>query len=182
MSKYQDAIIAVLLIGLAGFFAYETSRISTEYFQRAPGIAYYPLLLSVSLAAASFLLLIRILMRPSRANETPGESRDREGDVIKDWEGAVAGQEGSPENIAEDRPSSKSSINRALPVALGVVILAAYVLALGLFGFVFSTPVMLAALLLAYGVRNWKIIASLSVGTTLLIYFSFYYGLMIQLP
>jgi hypothetical protein len=160
MSKYQDTIIAVLLVGFAGFVAYEASRIPGEFFQRAEGIVYYPLLLSVSLAAASLLLLVKSLVRPGAATEAGNE----------------------PRGDAEREPATRPFTTRILPVLLGVAILAAYVVALALVGFIVSTPVMLVALLLAYGVRDWKIIASLSIGTTAVIFLIFYYALKVQLP
>lgn len=173
MSKYQDTIIAVLLIGFAGFFAYETSKIPEELFRRSSGIVYYPLLLSVSLAAASLLLLVKSLVRPGGASE--GELGSRSGD------GREAESE-KAEGDADREPATRTFAAGVLPVLLGVAILAAYVVALAMVGFIISTPVMLVALLLAYGIRNWKVIASLSVGTTAVSYLVFYYLLAIQLP
>ncbi len=186
MSKYQDAIIAVLLIGLAGFFVYETSKISEESFQRAAGIVYYPLLLSISLAVASLLLLVKSLMRSRGTGEAEGEDEVtlRDEDELGSRPGS--GKEVEPEKESEadtDRgPAARALTGRVLPILLGVAILAAYILALGVLGFIVSTPVMLVALLLAYGVRGWKAIASLSIGATAVIYLVFYYMLGIQLP
>lgn len=186
MSRYRDTIIAALLVVIVALFAYEISRISVGNFQRAPGMIYYPLLLSASLAAASLVLLIRSLVRPGKY----GQARKRETE-----EGAVASQkektasepEGEPEaDVTEEDGESEQKPwtrrQRILPVLLGVAILSGYVVALALVGFVLSTPVMLVGLLLAYGVRSWKAIASLSVGITAVIYLSFYYLLSIQLP
>lgn len=180
MSKYQDTIIAVLLVGLAGFFAYETSKISEDAFRRAQGIVYYPLLLSVSLAGASLLLLVKSLVRPGGAGEAQGENEValRDEDELGGTPGS--GNEGEPEK--ERGAASRALTGRVLPVLLGVAILVVYILALAFSGFIVSTPVMLVALLLAYGVRNWKVIASLSIGVTAVLYLVFYYMLGIQLP
>jgi hypothetical protein len=185
MSRYQDAIIAVLLMGFAGFVAYEASRIPEEYFQRAEGIVYYPLLLSVSLAVASLLLLVRGLMRPRGATRAGNEeelaldrgeqSRARPGDETEAESEELKGD-------VEGGPAARSFTARVLPVLLGIAILAAYAVALTMVGFIVSTPVMLTALLLAYRVRDWKIIASLSIGTTAVIFLIFYYALKVQLP
>ena len=180
MPKYQDTIIAALLVGFAGFVAYEASRIPGEFFQRAEGIVYYPLLLSVSLAVASLLLLVRSLVRPGRAPES-GENeeitlrRERA-------QGSRPGSEAEAEPEGDTERPARSFTARVLPVVLGVVILAAYVVALAMVGFIVSTPVMLVALLLAYGIRDWKIIASLSIGTTAVMFLIFYYALKVQLP
>lgn len=186
MSKYQDTIIAVLLVGFAGFFAYETSKISEEAFRRASGIVYYPLLLSVSLAVASLLLLVKSLMRPRGAGEAEGEDevplRDEDELGIKPGSGNEAEPEKESEADTERGAAAHTLTGRVLPVLLGVAILAVYILALAFLGFIVSTPVMLVALLLAYGVRNWKVIASLSIGVTAVIYLVFYYMLGIQLP
>ncbi len=182
MSKYQDTIIAVLLVGFAGFVAYEANRIPEEFFQRAEGIVYYPLLLSVSLAVASLLLLVRSLVRPGVATgEDTTLGREREQGSGPGSE-AEAEPEAEPEGGKEPEAAVRSVTARILPVFLGVAILAAYVVALAMVGFIVSTPVMLVALLLAYGVRDWKIIASLSIGTTAVIFLIFYYALKIQLP
>jgi hypothetical protein len=183
MSKYQDTIIAVLLVGFAGFVAYEASRIPEEFFQRAEGIVYYPLLFSASLAVASLLLLVRSLVRPGGATEAgeeeiPLEREDQPGSRP----GSEAEAEKESEGDGEREPAARSFTARVLPVLLGIAILAAYVVALSMVGFIVSTPVMVVALLLAYGVRDWKIIASLSIGTTAVMYLIFYYGLKVQLP
>ena len=186
MSKYQDTIIAVLLIGFAGFLAYETSKISEDAFRRNPGIVYYPLLLSVSLAAASLLLLIKSLVRPGGANQAEGE----EGGIPvseEEWgsrpgDGREAESEKASERDADREPATRTFAARTLPILLGIAILAAYVVGLSMVGFIVSTPIMLVALLLAYGVRDWKVIASLSIGITAVIYLIFYYLLGIQLP
>ncbi len=174
MAKYQDAIIAVVLIGLAGFVVYETMNISAQYSQRASGMVYYPLLLSALFAAASLLLLVKSLVRPRGASEAEGEGGPGSGAE------AESNRELGGDTARE--PAVRTFAARVLPVLLGIAILATYVLALAILGFVASTPVMLVALLLAYGVRNWKVIASLSVGTTAVIYLIFYYILAIQLP
>lgn len=174
MAKYQDAIIAVVLIGLAGFVVYETMNISAQYSQRASGMVYYPLLLSALFAAASLLLLVKSLVRPGGASEAEGEGGPGSGAE------AESNRELGGDTARE--PAVRTFAARVLPVLLGIAILATYVLALAILGFVASTPVMLVALLLAYGVRNWKVIASLAVGTTAVIYLIFYYILAIQLP
>lgn len=176
MLKYQDAIIAVVLLGFAGLFAYEISNISAENFQRAPGIVYYPLLLTVSLSVASLLLLVKSLARPEGTGA--GEAETDEGPTM----GGNEANESEPEGQSEAGSPVRTLASRTLPVLLGVVILVAYILALTMVGFIFATPVMLVALLLAYGVRNWKMIASLSIGTMVVIYAIFYYLLNMQLP
>lgn len=172
MSKYRDAVIAVILIGIAGLLAYETMNISAQYFQRASGMVYYPLLISVSIAVASLLLLIKNLVGSEGASGTggekdPGGGKETELDKESDPEGDSA---------------SRTFAARVLPIFLGIMILVVYVLVLPILGFIISTVVMLVALLLAYGVRNWKMISALSVGTTAIVYLSFYYLLAIQLP
>lgn len=171
MSKYQDAVIAVILIGIAGLLAYETMNISARYFQRASGMVYYPLLISASITVASLLLLIK--------NLVGSESASGEGE--KDPRGG-AETELDKESDPEGDPASRTFAARVLPIFLGIVILVVYVLALPILGFIISTVVMLVALLLAYGVRSWKMISALSVGTTAIVYLSFYYLLAIQLP
>jgi hypothetical protein len=184
MSKYQDTIIAALLVGFAGFVAYEASRIPGEFFQRAEGIVYYPLLLSVSLAVASLILLVRSLVRPGGATEV-GENEEI---ALRRERGTGPGSEAEAEPGKESEGDTerelpaRSFTARVLPVLLGIIILAAYVVALAMVGFIFSTPVMLVALLLAYGIRDWKIIASLSIGTTAVMFLIFYYALKVQLP
>ena len=186
MSKYQDTIIAVLLVGFAGFVAYEVSRIPGEFFQRAEGIVYYPLLLSVSLAVASLLLLIKSLVRPGGATEAGNEEELalERGEQLGSRSGDE--KEAEPEKEykgdREREPAARSFTASVLPILLGVAILTGYVVALPMVGFIVSTPVMLVALLLAYGVRDWKIIASLSVGTTAVMFLIFYYVLKVQLP
>lgn len=185
MSRYQDTIIAALLIGLAGLFAYETSRIAAENFQRAPGMVYYPLLLSGSLAAASLVLFVRSLARRGKADQERKEQKNEGEATTSQGETAPAQESETREDIegdGEDEQGSYTRGQRILPVLLGVAILAGYALALAVVGFILSTPVMLVALLLAYGVRSWKVIAFLSVGVTAVIYLSFYYLLSIQLP
>ena len=186
MSKYQETIIAVLLVGFAGFVAYEAGRIPGEFFQRAEGIVYYPLLLSGSLAVASLLLLVRTLVRPGGATEAGNE--EELAPERGEWSGRRSGdeKEAEPEKEykgeRESEPAARSFTARVLPVLLGIAILVAYAAALTMVGFIVSTPVMLVALLLAYGVRDWKILASLSVGTTAVMFLIFYYALKVQLP
>lgn len=174
MARYQDTIIAVLLVGFAGFFAYETSKISEEAFRRASGIVYYPLLLSVSLALTALLLMVKSLLRPREAGEDELGSQPGSGQEVEAEKESEAG--------ADHEAAAHTSAGSVLPVLLGVAILVAYVLSLAFLGFIVSTPVMLAALLLAYGVRSWKMIASLSIGATAVVYLVFYYVLGIQLP
>lgn len=186
MSKYQDTIIAVLLIGFACFFAYETSQIAGQNFQRAPGMVYYPLLLIVSLAATSLLLLVKSLVRPRGATEVKSEEELSRGSKEEEL-GRATSEEGvepetASEGATEQEPAAHTISARVLPVLLGVAILATYIFVLAIFGFIISTPVMLVALLLAYGVRDWKVITSLSIGTTAVIYLIFYYLLALQLP
>lgn len=178
MSKYQDTIIAALLVGFACFVAYEASRIPGEFFQRAEGIVYYPLLLSVSLAVASLILLVRSLVRPGGATGV-GENEEI---ALRRERGSRPDSEAEAEPEGDTERPARSFTARVLPVVLGVAILAAYVVALAMVGFIVSTPVMLVALLLAYGIRDWKIIASLSIGTTAVMFLIFYYALKVQLP
>lgn len=178
MVKYQDAIIAAVLLGFAGFYAYEVSKISGEDFQRAAGIVYYPLLLTVSLGVASLLLLVKSLTRPEATSELGGEGETDEGSTM----GSDEAKESESEGQTETGLPVRTLTGRTLPVLLGIVILAAYVLALSVVGFIAATPVMLVALLLAYGVRNWKVIASLAIGIMVVVYVIFYYLLNMQLP
>lgn len=178
MLKYQDAIIALVLLGFAGFFAYEISKISGEDFQRAQGIVYYPLLLTVSLCVTSLLLLVKSLARPEGTGELGGEGETDEGPTT----GSNEVEESEREGQTETGSPVRTLASRTLPVLLGIAILAAYILALDAVGFIAATPVMLVALLLAYGVRNWKVIISISIGTMVVIYVIFYYLLNMQLP
>lgn len=180
MSRYHDAIIAAVLLGLAGVFTYEISNISAEHFRRAPGIVYYPLLISAALALASLVLFARDLLPSGRENRVaaPQQNEEAEGDHF----GGEASADNELEKDTRLEGNARSRASTILPVLLGVFILIAYVLLLPVAGFIVSTPVMLVALLAAYGVRSWKMIFVLPIATTAVIYLAFYYMLRLQLP
>lgn len=181
MSRYHDAIIAAVLLGVAGVFTYEISNISAEHFRRAPGIVYYPLLLSAALALASLVLFARDLLPSGRENRVvaPQQNEEAEGDH---YGGDAVALDNEFEEDTGVEGNARSRASTILPVLLGVFILIAYVLMLPVAGFIVSTPVMLVALLAAYGVRNWKVIVVLPTATTAIIYLAFYYMLRLQLP
>ncbi|WP_165874346.1 tripartite tricarboxylate transporter TctB family protein [Rubrobacter taiwanensis] len=175
LRKYQDAIIAVLLLGFAGLFAYQAGQLPQEHVQRAPGMAIYPLLVAVAIGIASFVLLVRSLIKA----EDAGSEEKQEPEV--DLEEGVTSRNESEEDRSAEAGKQRLAPHILFPI-VGIAILVSYGWALEAVGYLVATPALLALLLLAYGVRSWKVIVGLSAGATAVIYLVFYYLLLIRLP
>lgn len=159
---WRDALAALVTIGFAALFAYAISMIPGEDFRRAEGIVYYPLLVCGLLLTASIALLVKSLM-----------ARQGNPEQVSEGSGEISG---------EADESAQGASTGFLRLLLGVAILAAYMAGLAMVGFILSTPVLVAALLLAYGVRDWKALLLLPLCTTGAVYLIFYYMLAVQLP
>lgn len=180
LRAYQDAIIAVLLLGLAGASVYQVGELPQDHVERAPGMAIYPLTIALALGAASVLLLVKSLLKALKARPLQA-AEDQQREVGEEM--VTATPEGETEG-SEGREATTGQVGASgllLPL-LGIAMLVAYAWALETVGYLIATPVLLLCLLFAYGVRSWIAFAGLTAGTTITIYLVFYYVLLIQLP
>ena len=177
LKKYQDAIIAVLLLGFAGLFAYQVSELPEQHVQRDRGLAIYPLVISIAIGVTSLLLLVKSLLKALRTGDADSEEEQEKRETGED-----VTLEDEPEEDKSTEMGGQSFVSRVLFPVLGIAILVGYGLAMDMVGYLVATPILLVLLLLAYRVRSWKVIAGLSVGTTVVIYLVFYYLLLVRLP
>ncbi len=179
LKKYQDAIIAVLLLGFASLFAYQVSELPEQHVQRDRGLAIYPLVISIAIGVTSLLLLVKSLLKALRTGDADSEEEQEKRETETDEDVTL---EDEPEEDKSTEMGGQSLASRVLFPVLGIAILVGYGLAMGTVGYLAATPVLLVLLLLAYRVRSWKVIAGMSVGTTVVIYLVFYYLLLVRLP
>lgn len=180
LRAYQDVIIAVLLIGLAGAFVYQVSELPQDHVERAPGMAIYPLITSVALGVTSVLLFIKSLLKALRARPLEA-AEDQQREVGEEVAAATPEEEAEGVEGREATTDQVGASGLLLPL-LGIAMLVGYAWALETVGYLIATPVLLLCLLFAYGVRSWIVLAGLTAGTTITIYLVFYYALLIQLP
>jgi putative tricarboxylic transport membrane protein len=81
-----------------------------------------------------------------------------------------------------EKLDSKISFREGSGVLFLTAIVYGYVKAMGLFGFLFVTPVFIAILMLFTGSRGWKEVVTASILSTLGIYFFFQKVFQVQLP
>jgi nitrate reductase NapE component len=169
----------VLLLGVAGLFAYQVSELPEQHVQRDRGLAIYPLVIGIAIGVASLLLLVKSLLNALRTGEAASEEEQEKRETKTDEDVTL---EDEPQEDKSAEMEKYSLASRVLFPVLGIAILVGYGWALYAAGYLVATPVLLVLLLLAYRVRSWKVIAGLSVGTTVVIYLVFYYLLLVRLP
>ncbi len=132
------------------------------------GAAVFPGLAAVGLAAAA-LILVALDLRRRRAGQ--GARARATGALIPDAELATA--------AADDEPSLRG--RRLLALVLSVASIVFYALAAPSLGFILTSSLLLAVLMLAFGTRP-SLIVPVAVVATLLIHTAFYKLLKVPLP
>lgn len=81
-SRIVDAVVSVLVLGLALLFGWDSWRSGVSWAPDGPQVGYFPFYLSIIMAAASVYGLVSVLAAPS-AEGGPFVTRDQFGRVLK---------------------------------------------------------------------------------------------------
>ncbi|MEW6672279.1 MAG: tripartite tricarboxylate transporter TctB family protein [Thermodesulfobacteriota bacterium] len=158
--KKSDAVIGFILLALALFYYLSTRDLPPPSVTEKLGASFFPILLTITLAVLSVLLLAGSFF-----------SRDS-----SDEKAAVAGGE----RLEEDAFSSEAISYPTLLGTMGLSIL--YVALLNVTGYLATTPVFIIALVRLLGMRQWIKNIALSIILTAALYLLFGKALGVPLP
>ncbi|MEW6672288.1 MAG: tripartite tricarboxylate transporter TctB family protein [Thermodesulfobacteriota bacterium] len=158
--KKSDGIIGVILLGVAFFYYYSTRDLPPPSVTEKLGASFFPILLTITLAVLSILLLISSL----RARNS------------SDGKAAIAGGD----RLEEDAFAAGEISYPFLFGTMGLSVL--YVALLNAIGYIVSTPLFILAMVRLLGLKQWSKGIAISIVLTAVLYLLFGKALGVPLP
>lgn len=159
MDAKTDRVIGVILLAIAGFWAWQTALTDDPGIEGIIGPRLFPGLLSGLLAILALFLIAATIRRRS-TDPSPGAASQ-----------AAAAAEAAAVGPQERLPILRTEIG-AVSITMGLLLL--YISALKYTGFLLSTPVLMFIIIRwLMGERSWVHALSVSIGMSVVVWFIF---------